>query len=250
MNFRIEDIQQFEKECAELNRKFHNLLSQYSEIQLIDTEAEEYARHGFLRRVKILKRCIENVFTIYPPTKVEKPSDDDLMDLTINIQSFVFNTFGCIDNLAWIWAKEHNIEYKRNTDISFSKISSDLSEEFKAYWYNMQEWFQYLKGLRHALAHRIPFYIPPFTLTPEEYHQYESLRQEQFEALISDDFQKYEHLSLIMEQLGGFMPLITFPNDKSHPLVVFHAQLIADWNTILEFSEKFFEELQKRKSFV
>ena len=31
------------------------------------------------------------------------------VDLTINLQSFMFNVFGCLDNLARIWVIERNV---------------------------------------------------------------------------------------------------------------------------------------------
>jgi hypothetical protein len=56
--------------------------------------------------LKTMARCIQNVFALIQPERQELPTVDELSDATINIQSFVFNSYGAIDNLAWIWVSE------------------------------------------------------------------------------------------------------------------------------------------------
>jgi hypothetical protein len=69
----------------------------------------EYVRHGFLRRLGTLQRCIQNIYFAYPPERSDIPSRNECVDLAINLQSFIFNVFGCIDNLAWVWAIENEL---------------------------------------------------------------------------------------------------------------------------------------------
>jgi hypothetical protein len=42
---------------------------------------------------------------------------EELSDATINVQSFVFNVFGALDNLAWIWMEEHGQKRADGTPI-------------------------------------------------------------------------------------------------------------------------------------
>ena len=138
--------------CAEL---YHTRLQK--------REAREFATQGFSRRLKTLARCIDNVFKILPPNQTHLPSIDELFDAMINIQAFVFNLFGIIDNLAWIWVQEKPIRKEDGSPIpkSFVGLSkgntfvrSSLSTEFQEYLRGLDDWFDHIEKWRHALAHR------------------------------------------------------------------------------------------------
>lgn len=75
-----------------------------------------------------------------PPERADIPSRDELTDATINIQSFVFNVFGGIDNLAWIWVWEKGQKRSDATPIADehvglgpknTSVRSTLSQEFQ-----------------------------------------------------------------------------------------------------------------------
>jgi hypothetical protein len=107
----------------------------------------------------------------------------------------------------------------------------------------LTQWYdEYLTGYRHALAHRIPLYIPPFCLNPEEFKQYESLEKQKFAARRQNNFQLLSQLNDKQDQLGKFVPLMKHSYGENSPLVVFHAQILADWNTIVDIAEKFLDE--------
>jgi hypothetical protein len=99
--------------CHAVDPGYERLLREYLSVSLTNQAALEYTRHGFIRRLGTLKRCIENIYSIYPPDRFDKPSSNECLDLAINLQSFMFNIFGYIDNLAWVWVKEREIRDKR-----------------------------------------------------------------------------------------------------------------------------------------
>jgi len=94
---------------ARVKRQYYNLLTTFVERPFRNATAKEYATHGFPRRVKMLVRCVHRVFDLLPPESKEIPSDDARTDATVYIQAFVFNVFGAIDNLAWIWVQERDV---------------------------------------------------------------------------------------------------------------------------------------------
>lgn len=69
-----------------------------------------------------MARCIENVFDLIPPERGELPTADELSDATINIQSLIFNTYGAIDNLAWIWVSEKGQKRGDGTSIPDNQV--------------------------------------------------------------------------------------------------------------------------------
>src|SRR5579872_1774027 len=111
MYYSEEALKMLAEDYAALNGKLDDLLVRFFTLKPINPHAVEYARQGVPRRLKVLTRCIINVFTGIPPERDELPSREALSDATINIQAFVFNVFGAVDNLAWLWM--HQIGQKR-----------------------------------------------------------------------------------------------------------------------------------------
>jgi hypothetical protein len=154
--------------------------------------AREYVTYGFCRRLIILVRAIDLVFEGLPPEREDVPGLDEVMDATIAIQSFVFNTFGCLDNLAWILRFEKDIKNEDGTELKYQQVGlgkkhtrmhSSFSNEFRAYLSSRQNWLDHLKEFRDALAHRIPLYIPPSIITPEAMNEYDELEHASDEAV-------------------------------------------------------------------
>jgi len=69
----------------------------------------EYATQGLCRRLDTLVRAINIVLDLLPPEREDIPDQDEVVAVTIVIQSFMFNAFGCLDNLAWIWVYERGV---------------------------------------------------------------------------------------------------------------------------------------------
>jgi hypothetical protein len=104
--YKPHQLEELQQGYSTVNPAYERLMDEYLSLRLTNEAAYEYVRHGFIRRLGTLKRCIENVYSIYPPERSDKPTRDECLDLDINLQSFMFNVFGGIDNLAWIWVKE------------------------------------------------------------------------------------------------------------------------------------------------
>lgn len=278
MYFKSEDLKKLRDEYSLLNVKYADLLLAFQSFQFKEPAAKEYAMHGFSRRIRTLKRCIENVYFVFPPDKSHKPSDEELIDLAINLQGFIFNISGCVDNLVWIWIHENNFECRSNNDVKFSnkKIQGLLSHAFKEYLNSerFQTWLKYLKDFRNALAHRTPLYVVPVFMTPQEAEKHQELENKKMENLFNvhlmtrrenrDDlsveelnallsrqdkeFGKIEQLSREQDNLGKFIPVMAHSYEEASSAVVFHGQLLADWNTILELATNFLDELRYQQN--
>src|SRR5688572_3407025 len=135
-------LQQLSEGYTAFTVKHATLFERYVALPLKNPRAQEFARHGFARRVNVMARCIVNVFDDIPPERTELPSHDELTDATINIQSFVVNVFGAVDNLAWIWMAENGQKRTDGTRIPNSQVGlgpdniavrGTLSQEFQKY---------------------------------------------------------------------------------------------------------------------
>jgi hypothetical protein len=235
-----------------LRGKLNGLVETYHLRQFKNARAKEFASHGFARRLKVIARCIDNVFQEIPPDRADLPSRDELTDATINIQSFVFNVFGAIDNLAWIWMCEHGQKRRDGTPIpnghvglgpANESVRSTLSQNLQDYLNTLDRWFEHLTTLRHALAHRIPLYIPPYVIAKADEAAYQDYETKMTEAIKQHKFTEYDRLSAEQMKLGRFRPWVQHSFEEGAKPVVFHPQMLADFNTLSELGHKFIEEL-------
>jgi len=256
MYYSDDALKQLAEGYTDVDAKLNTLLERYILLDLKSPRAQEFARQGFPRRLKVMVRCIVNVFEDIPPERTELPSRNELSDATINIQSFVFNVFGAIDNLAWIWAHENGQKRGDGTPIpdkhvglgpENTSVRATLSQEFQDYLKTLEAWFVYLADLRHALAHRIPFYIPPYVIEAKDQAAFKDFEAKMSEAAKKHDFVEYDRLSAEQLKLGRFRPWVQHSFEEKSKPVVFHAQMLADFNTVDELGRKMLEELAKSR---
>ena len=191
MYYSEEALKQLADGYASMGSKLDALLEKFFLLELKNRRALEFARQGLPRRLKVMVRCIANVFGGIPPERADLPSRDELSDATINIQSFVFNVFGAVDNLAWVWMHENGQKRHDGTSIPDAHVGlgpknesvrASLSQEFRDYLVSLDAWFAHLADLRHALAHRIPLYIPPYVIQNKDEPAYLALEAAMVEA--------------------------------------------------------------------
>ncbi|WPZ13480.1 hypothetical protein T8J41_15170 [Nitratireductor rhodophyticola] len=219
--------------------------------------AREFAHQGFCRRLGTMVRAIDVVFTKLPPELDAVPDRDTVVDATLMIQAFVLNAFGCLDNLAWIWVCEKPVTTAEGGELEPLKVGlgpknkevrASFSKEFAAYLAKRQDWVdKHLKGFRDSLAHRIPLYIPPFIITPEVAGEYSRLEKACGEAVQKLNFVLYDKLQAEQRALGIWRPWMTHSVTEMSPRVVFHAQLLQDYVTIVEFGREMLAELDRQK---
>jgi hypothetical protein len=128
--------------------------------------------------------CIDSVFIYLKPDEDKVPKFDILLEVTMNLQAFVFNTFGSLDNIASIWIFEKEVKGDDGKPIprkwvglgpGNEQVRKSLSKDFQQYLTTLDEWFRVLQDFRHALAHRIPLYIPPYVISGEKLAEYKQL---------------------------------------------------------------------------
>lgn len=170
----------------------------------------------------------------------------------MNIQAFVFNTFGGIDNLAWIWVLEKGLTKDDGSPIpdiwvglrKKNKLVRDsFSPEFQECLSKLDNWFDNLNDFRHALAHRVPLYIPPYVVPNDKEAAYQQLNARMTEALNRLDFEEHERLSAEQMTLARFIPCVTHSFEEKVTPVFFHCQMLADFKTIEVLAQKMLTEL-------
>ena len=228
----------------ELNTAIH--LREY-----ISVRGREFAIHGLSRRLSTLRHCLGRTFEHVPPS-VETPSRLDLADASAFIQTFFINMYGSIDNLAHIWCQEAVVVDRQGRPLrdnniglmpKYNIVRESLSAKCQDYLTNSGDWFRYLEGYRHALAHRIPLYIPPRQLDSADQIRYREIEEEKLAALSAHQWSRFEELRHELELLGVFEPCIMHSYGEGAPLIRFHPQLVCDLATLVEIGEHIYCEL-------
>jgi hypothetical protein len=258
MDYTEDAIIKIKRQYAEIKPIYRNLLFKTMGLnsKLHNEKSREYLTHGAGRRLKVLARCIENVFKIFPVDRSDFLIKDELTDLAINLHVFFVNISGILDNLAWVFVYENNLFGKREEgkisrhDVGLfnektqAHLGSGLNEYLKSD--TLQTWYtEYSKNYRDALAHRIPLYVPPSALNKEEIERYRQIEEQLWDY--SSPEAVAGHQQIIEEQSKLGRPCVVFAHSYSEKskLVYFHAQVIADFMTIEEIINKFCDNFKK-----
>tara|TARA_R110000787_G_scaffold9888_1_gene34212 strand:+ start:366 stop:1145 length:780 start_codon:yes stop_codon:yes gene_type:complete len=251
MNFTPEQILQFEEGVREAQEQSRQLRLSYDSLNYSIPRAKEFVYQGFLRRIGTLLHCIETVFHVLPPSTVDIPERERLNTAEVNIQAFVFNVFGALDNLAWSWVCEVDLRDARGRPLGRGKVGlgpdkelvrGSFSNEFRQELMKYDGWFANLEDFRHALAHRIPLYIPPHCVDPDNAQRYQELVNAELAATLRGDLNALEEIREEQSSIIHFKPFMRHSFIEAGPTVVFHAQLLADFATVNEIATSMLPE--------
>lgn len=217
-------------------------------------EGREYGIHGVGRRFGFLRTCITNLFDSVPPDQDSPPAEKNLNDAIINLHAFIINTFGAIDNLAWVWVYERLTKegkkplprIKVGLRAAHAGVVASLSQPFAEFLISLEPWFTYLEDFRHSLAHRIPLYIPPYTVPDHLVETHQELELRRREALRRGDTRTYKKLGEQQQSIAGFSPVMIHSfTDKNTGPVPIHQQVLRDFKTVEQLSWRMLQELKE-----
>lgn len=241
-----EDIKKINSDLLTLKERYLNLVSKILTLSgnLKEEKAKEYLLHGVARRLDVIERCIENIYSIFPLERKELLSRDELKDLDINLHAFFVNIFGLLDNLAWVLIHEKRLKIdKKNVGLYMNKTQECFEEKFRGYLNSdrMKTWHnEYLKNYRDALSHRIPLYVPPKALTSEQKNHTELIEKQLNDSIRLRDYSAIDNLHDRDEKIGSPCPFFIHSiSEEENRYIVFHAQVITDFKTVEEIVENF-----------
>ena len=123
--------------------------------------AQEYVVQGVCRRLITIRRCIDNIFIIFPPDRTKLLSEEERSDLHINLHAFTINISGLPDNLAWAYVLEKRITHENDFRVGlFNEYTKKhLPVELCTYLNSddIRKWQEdYAKNYRDALIESHP----------------------------------------------------------------------------------------------
>ncbi len=244
--YKQEDIQKINSELFTVKSRYADLLAQILNLseKLKEEKAKEYLSYGVGRRLRLVTRCIENIFSIFPVERNNLLCWEELFDVEINLHAFLVNIFGLLDNLAWVLIHEKKVKIdRRKVGLFKEETKENFPSKFRQYLDSdtMEKWHNhYLTNYRDALAHRIPLYIPPQLLSTEQKKQYLQIEQEIFNCYKTHNFNAIDNLRKQQKNIGDVCPFFVHDSSESKKFFL-HPQIIADFNTIEEIVKKYCE---------
>jgi len=251
MSFSKNQIEQLNGHLTDVLNELHDLqLQVVVQGQQFETTSRVYEHlvHGAGRRISIIRRSIENVFALFPPSTSRPLDRNAVSDIQINLHAFVMNLYGIYDNWAWTYVLRHNLEAvigdRRRIGMFIDATRNRLPLPLKSYLVSpiSVEWHEkYAKSYRDALAHRIPPFIPPAEYKPDESRRYNELEAEKVEYIRSQSWEKLDNVWAEQSALGRpcFKFLHAFAEDGPARPILIHPQMLSDGKTVAEFGHLF-----------
>lgn len=210
--------------------------------QLTVPRASIFAKEGIGRRLRVIERCVLNVFNIFPPDRKEFLSFAECDDVAIQLHAFAINVYALFDNLAWVLVLEAGLSITPLNVCLFKKACHPAIPERLLEYLNtpdVKTWHkEFGKPYRDSTAHRIPLYLPSREYTPEEGAQWQRLHKEAMQVLLTivpgDDFETrmdlHEALVREKEALGRNSKIMALSlREEADGPVYMHPQLLCDW---------------------
>lgn len=213
-----------------------------------NTKVQRYLRHGIARRLRLIHRQTESIFSIIPTDSTSLFNEKQILDAQTFIQAIVHNIHGLFDTFAWAIVLRNQ---KSNIEINHKSVGikkrlftesapSSINEYVKSE--SFSTWYDHITQFRDSLAHRIPLYIPPAELSQSEQVQYCELEKKEIIALAANDISAAQETRNQIASLGKpCFHYTTISKDcETEISSLIHPQVLSDCLLVIEFSKLFF----------
>lgn len=222
----------------------------------MESQLREHLAHGVGRRVSVIRKALQNVFSLFPPDQAQPLDMETVADVQINLHAFVMNLYGLFDNLGWAFVLKHGLDKvildrlgkldRKGVGLFAKQTQRRLPKPILDYITSptMQRWHtEYAKDFRDALAHRIPPYVPPAIFTPDEGRQFNELEDEKLRCILEHRWERLEEVWAEQRSLGkpGFTFVHAYTEEAPARHVYLHPQMICDGLAVVEFGELFLQ---------
>jgi len=207
----------------DLFKAFQQALQLSATIQSV--EVRNYIRFGAGRRLNALWHAHRSLIGIAPVDRKTPLSTDEGRSVTRYLNVIYINVTGVLDNLCVALLHEYAPDAMaklRPYQIGlFQKVLEgyDQFDLLVASLAEHEEWNADLKNRRNPSAHRIPLYVPPQVVTPEQAEKINGLWDEHSERMQKLDIDDAGAALQKMESIGIFVPYFAHePDAGAFPL--------------------------------
>lgn len=186
-------------------------------------EASHFFRFGVMRRLRMIDSSFKSFQSIVPPNRTIPLSQEQSDRVCRDLNAIYINLLGLLDNYAWVAVHQlGSAETKATNPMSIGlfkqafgadpvlKQAADALQPFG-------DWEKDVKTRRNPAAHRMPLYVPPAALTPEDVVEFERFEALISEALHAQEFDKLDALREGRRRVGTLIP--KFLHDPGEPVI-------------------------------
>lgn len=194
--------------------------------KLKDKNAKYYLLYGAARRMHLIFGAYREIRSIAYEERTQPLTQDNELALSQAVNNIYIHLLGILDNFAWSLLCERQAELAsslpRNDIGLFSKkfrkkcaAYSEISDEITIH----DAWHEEVKTRRDPVAHRIPLYVPPAAVTPDQVEQYSASYSNLSDNLKNLRLHDAEQALGRMDFIGHFLPyFVHHPDDPPIPI--------------------------------
>ncbi|MGA9853263.1 MAG: hypothetical protein WBR15_10065 [Gammaproteobacteria bacterium] len=201
-------------------------------IRIGHNRKNEYAKRymilGIARRLRVIQQNYLALYEVIENDRKEPLNNSEQINLDLHLNSLYLHIRGVLDNLAWALEFEfviYPLDLLQKTPQKIGLFNGGfisrigkryvaLSQVLK----NYQQWHEGMKTIRDPAAHRIPNYVAPSVLTPEEVLLYRGLESKANTMFKNGDFDGAMKVHDEIDGLGKFEPLFIDEIGNTYPM--------------------------------
>ncbi len=182
------------------------------EVVALTAEGDRYLRYGIMRRLRLMQSAFNDFRSIILPERTDPLSQQESDDVCRDLNAIYIHISGLLDNYAWLLVHQMATETTKAVDpkqigLFARALRQDANlhdgladvEPFRA-------WLKEVKEKRDPAAHRMPLYVPPAALTPEDVRRYEEIEQAITIAWRQRQFNRLDELRDGQRRIGRLIP--------------------------------------------
>ena len=216
---------------------------------LTNQEAKFFILYGPGRRLRMIWVSYRDILELIAPHRTEPLPQDEVGTISRDLNVIYINILGVLDNYAWcLFHQVATDKTKKLPPVRVGLFSSEFMDDpnlasLRPLLDEFGKWHKELKTRRDPAVHRIPLYVPPAVLNPEEVDRYRELEDQIADAFNSLNFEQVDELSAQQGRIGTFNScFIHHPGEDTIPIYPTVPQDIANLIKIVKRVHTFLHE--------
>jgi hypothetical protein len=193
------------------------------EEKLTNKNAKYFMLYGAARRAHLIFSAYQDVRSIAYEKRTEPLSRESQVALSQAINNIYIHLLGILDNFAWCLLYERQAEladelHRNNVGLFSEKFRKqfvafpEIADEIMVH----DSWHMDVKNRRDPIAHRIPLYVPPAQLTPDEAEHYSAISDQYHNSLNDLCLDEAEQTLNRLYSIGSFIPYFIHHPEEPH----------------------------------
>lgn len=219
---------------------------------LSNQDARFFIRHGPGRRLGMIWVSYRYIVEHIATDRTEPLPQDEVATISRDLNVIYINIPGVLDNYAWcLFHQVATDKTKKLPRVKVGLFSSAFMDDpnlasLRPLLDEFGKWHKELKTRRDPAVHRIPLYVPPAALNPEEEDRYRELEDQIADAFNNQDFEQVDELSAQQGRIGTFKSyFLHHPDEDIIPIYPTVPQDIANLIKIVQHVHTFLHERER-----